>query len=207
MSLLWGVALRVSRGMSAATDEELARRGRPRPRDGFAVLVDRYQRPLYNFALRFVGNADDADDAAQETLIQVYQALPASRLDFAFRPWLYRVARNKCIDLLRRKRSLPFSALGNDTDDGPGVEESIPDADPLPQELAERADLQRVLHEVIGELPLKYRTVVTLRYVADLTFGEIGESLGLPENTVKTQFQRAKAMLRERLQQLSLGPD
>lgn len=207
MSLPWSVALRVSRGLSAASDEDLARRVAAGDRDAFAVLVDRYQRPLYNFALRVVGNPDDADDAAQETLIQVYQALPASRLDFAFRPWLYRVARNKCIDLLRRKRALPFSALGNDGDDGPAVEESIPDGDPLPEELAERADLQRMLHEAIGGLPLKYRTVVTLRYVADLTFGEIGDSLGLPENTVKTQFQRAKAMLRERLKELTAGPE
>lgn len=205
MSLLWGVALRINRGLGAASDEDLARRVAAGDRDAFAVLVDRYQRPLYNFALRFVGNPDDADDAAQETLIQVYQALPVSRLDFAFRPWLYRVARNKCIDLLRRKRTLPFSMLDGDDDSVP-LQDSVPDTDPLPDELAERADLQRILHEAIGALPLKYRTVVTLRYVADLTFGEIGESLGLPENTVKTHFQRAKAMLRERLKQLAPGP-
>ncbi|MCX6022146.1 MAG: RNA polymerase sigma factor, partial [Chloroflexi bacterium] len=155
------------------------------------------------FALRFMGNPDDADDAAQETLIQVYQALPVSRLDFAFRPWLYRVARNKCIDMLRRKRSLTFSALHGDDDDFDSIEGSIPDTDPLPDQLAERADLQRILHEAINTLPLKYRTVVTLRYVADLTFGEIGESLGLPENTVKTHFQRAKGMLRAKLQELA----
>lgn len=206
MSLQWGIALRTANESAVASDEDLARRVAAGDREAFAVLVERYQRPLYNFALRFIGNPDDAEDAAQETLIQVYQALPVSRLEFAFRPWLYRIARNKCIDLLRRTRALPFSAVDGESDDeGSALEASVPDRGPLPEELAERADLQRLLHEAIDALPLKYRTVVTLRYVADLTFAEIAASLGLPENTVKTHFQRAKAMLRAHLHQQEVG--
>jgi len=188
-------------GRSAAvqSDEALAERVASGDHAAFAALAQRYETPLYNFVLRFLGSPDDAADAAQETLIQVFQALPASRPNFAFRPWLYRVARNKCIDMLRRRRTTPFSAIGSDPDEDTAFEHTIADSDPLPDEVAERADIQRILQTAIDRLPEKYRLVVSLRYAAELTFAEIGESLGLPENTVKTHFQRAKAMLRTSL--------
>src|SRR6185312_17322808 len=75
-------------------------------------------------------------------------------------------------------------------------EDELPDPAPLPDELYERKDLQRVLHEVIGELGPKYRDVVLLRYATELTFEEMGEVLRMPVNTVKTHFQRAKQRLR-----------
>ncbi len=76
---------------------------------------------------------------------------------------------------------------------------SVADGRPLPEDLAERADLQDVLQRAIMALPGPYRTVVALRYSSDLTFAEIGAVLGLPENTAKTHFQRAKALLRAAL--------
>jgi RNA polymerase sigma factor (sigma-70 family) len=179
------------------SDEELASRAARGDASAFEALVLRYQRPLINFAYRMLGNADDAADAAQQTLVQAYVHLPRARLDLPFRPWLYRIARNQCIDRLRDRRAI---ALPDDEEnDGSSVAELVPDPDPLPDELLEREDLQRLLAAAIGELPERYRAVVTMRYVTDLTFAEIGQALGIPENTVKTFFQRAKARLRERL--------
>jgi RNA polymerase sigma-70 factor (ECF subfamily) len=77
--------------------------------------------------------------------------------------------------------------------------DAVADADPLPEEILERNDLQRMLREAIVRLPERYRAVVSLRYAGGLSFAEIGATLSLPENTVKTHFQRAKALLRREL--------
>jgi RNA polymerase sigma-70 factor (ECF subfamily) len=117
------------------------------------------------------------------------------------RPWVYVIARNKCLDYLKRKWALTFSSLA-DGAAGEWMEERIEDAEPLPQEVVERADLKVALQGVISALPARYRAVVALRYSTDLTFAEIGAVLELPENTVKTHFQRAKGMLRTALRDL-----
>ena len=127
--------------------------------------------------------------------MQLLKSLPGARPDLPLRPWVYVIARNKCLDHLKRKKALLFSALTVPETREP-LEDRIEDAEPLPEELAERADLTRVLHAAIAALPARYRTVVALRYSTDLTFAEIGAVLDLPENTVKTHFQRAKTTLR-----------
>jgi RNA polymerase sigma factor (sigma-70 family) len=185
----------------AATDEALAERCQQGDAQAFEELVERYHRPLYHFAYRLLGRAEDAEDATQDTFIQVYHALPGARLDLPLRPWLFCIARNRCLDMLKRKRPVVFSALVMADDDGLGFLD-VPAGDPLPDELAERADLQRVLGAAIDALAPAYREVVALRYAGDLQFGEIAAVLGMPENSVKTRFQRAKAALRERLREL-----
>ncbi len=190
---------------TAATDESLAGRCQEGDDAAFEELVARYHRPLYHFAYRLLGRAEDAEDATQDTFIQVYRALPTARLDAPLRAWLYRIARNRCLDILKRRRLVPFADLpAADEAEGVGGPE-IADANPLPEELAERADLQRLLGEAIAALAPPYREVVALRYTSDLQLGEIGEVLGVPENTVKTRFQRAKAALRVALRELA-GP-
>ena len=187
---------------ASASDEELAQRFVGGERRAYDLLADRYLRPLYNFAFRLLGNAADAEDVTQETLVQLYQHLPALQTDQPIRPWLYRVARNRCLDLLRRRRSTPLSELASPESEEDAPEPSVVDPTPLPEDLVERADLQEILQAAFAALPDHYRQVVALRYTTDLTFAEMGAVLGLPENTVKTHFQRAKGVLRERLRAL-----
>ncbi|MGI8551888.1 MAG: RNA polymerase sigma factor [Dehalococcoidia bacterium] len=184
------------------SDEDLVRDFVVGDTDAYEALVRRYMKPILNFVYRMIGNRSDADDLAQDVFVQVYKALPRARTDLPFKPWLYVVARNKCLDFLKKKRPIHFSAFDNaETADNPM--DNVADPDPLPEELVEQADLQRLLHRAIEALPEKYRVVVSLRYASGLTFAEIGETLSLPENTVKTQFQRAKASLRSSLASLA----
>ncbi|HEY3058623.1 MAG TPA: sigma-70 family RNA polymerase sigma factor [Chloroflexota bacterium] len=164
-----------------------ARRDQP---GAFEVLVRTHQRPVYNFCLRMLGQTDDAADVAQETFVQLYSNL--HRLDEyePLAPWLFRVARNRCIDVIRRRRTVP---LDDDAEDEPL------DDQPLPDELVERADIQRVLAEAIATLPQQYAEVVALRYAADRSFAEIGAILDLEEGAARVRFHRAKALLRRRL--------
>jgi RNA polymerase sigma-70 factor (ECF subfamily) len=188
---------------TAATDEALAERVQRGEAAAFEELVERYHAPLYHFAYRLLGRAEDAEDATQDTFIQVYNALPGARLDLPLRPWVYRIARTRCLDMLKRKRPVAFSALVLDEEDAGLLD--VPGSDPLPDELAERADLQRVLSAAIDALAPAYREVVALRYAGDLQFGEIAAVLGMPENSVKTRFQRAKVALRDALRDLATG--
>jgi len=89
---------------------------------------------------------------------------------------------------------MPLSSLERDEDDQPAIDP--PDQEPLPDQAFERAELQHLLQDAILTLPLRSREVVTMRYLGDLTFAEIGGALGMPENTAKTLFQRAKTRLR-----------
>jgi RNA polymerase sigma-70 factor (ECF subfamily) len=180
------------------TDEQLAASYAKGVDACFDELVRRYSGPLYAFILRMVGRPEDADDLTQDVFVQLLKSLPGARPDLPLRPWVYVIARNKCLDHLKRRRALAFSAIGGQ-ETGEEIEEHVEDGGPLPEELAERADLRDILQAAIATLPPRYRTVVALRYSTDLTFGEIGQVLDLPENTVKTHFQRAKGMMRAAL--------
>jgi RNA polymerase sigma factor (sigma-70 family) len=182
-------------GLPALSDEQLAASYLDGADACFDELVRRYSGPLYAFILRMVGRPEDADDLTQDVFVQLLKSLPNARQDLPLRPWIYVIARNKCLDHLKRKKSLTFSALTTPDEEAP-IEDQLSDGQPLPEELAERADLRDLLRAAIAALPPRYRTVVALRYSTDLTFAEIGVVLELPENTVKTHFQRAKAMLR-----------
>ncbi|MPZ13267.1 MAG: sigma-70 family RNA polymerase sigma factor [Chloroflexi bacterium] len=174
-------------------DEELVRRFQDGDVLAFEALFDRYGETIYNFALRFLGDSADAEDVAQHTFVQAFEAL--GRLDAAgsVRPWLFQVARNRCNDFTRRRRTAALRA----TEDGGEHEDEEPvEPDPLPEEVYERAELQQLLQEAILSLLPRTREVVLLRYVGDFTFAEIGKTLSIPENTARTLFQRAKPVLR-----------
>lgn len=189
-----------ARDLDTQTDEALLRRAQGGEADAFETLVRRYTQPLYAFATRILGDADDAADAVQHTFVQCYNALSRLRADTPLRPWFYRVARNRCLDLLRQRKAIQPDTSRDDEDE-PDALAALPDTGPSLESLAERRDLQRLLAEAIADLPAKYREVVVLRYEGDLTFGEIAETLGIPENSAKTLFQRAKTMLRLSLRQ------
>lgn len=174
-----------------------ARRREP---GAFEALIRRHQGPLYNFCLRMLGQTEDAADVAQETFVQLYSHL--GRLDERepISPWLFRVARNRCIDLLRRRRTIPLG-LGEDASDNLARIEPA-DEEPLPDELAERADLQRLLESAISALPPAYAEVVSLRYAGERSFAEIAQILDCDEGTARVRFHRAKALLRRHLRDI-----
>lgn len=166
----------------------------------FEMLVRRYHVPLFNFICHCLKDYDLACDVSQHVFLQLYTSLPKLRTDEPLKAWLFQVARNRCLDELRRKRSLHFSEMeaSNDEDDLSPLE-ILPDSHPLPDELAEQHDLQSALRQAIDTLPPKFRAVVLLRYTAQLSFSEIGKTLNMPEATAKTYFQRARPLLRAAL--------
>ncbi len=189
------------------TDAVLARQTLEGDEDAFGALVERYSAPLFNFICRFLNDTDMASDVLQHVFTQCYLSLPTLRTGEPLKPWLFRVARNRCLDELRRKRGIPFSEFQTSSDaDELSPLEVIPDTNPLPEDVAELHDLQAILQRAIATLPPKFRDVVLLRYTAQLSFAEIAATLHMPEATAKTYFQRSKPQLRAILsEQLTLS--
>ena len=163
----------------------------------FAALVARYTAPIFNLAFRLTDDRAEAENATQETFLRAYSALPRSRTDLAFKPWLFQIAVNLCRDLARKKRPAAFADLAQEDESSP--EEAIEDETPLPLAQVEERELEKALTRAVADLPEIYRAVVTLRYTEELSYEEIAAVLQLPVNTVRTHLFRAKAMLRKAL--------
>jgi RNA polymerase sigma factor (sigma-70 family) len=183
------------------TDSILAQQVLSGDQEAFELLVRRYHTSLFNFIWRFLGDPDLAYDVLQEVFISFYLVLPTLKTDEPFKSWLFHVARNRCVDELRRKwrETLYFSQLDVEKKSEGELSAlcTIPDPGPLPEEVVERHDLQILLQEAIQTLPPKFRSVVILRYTSQLSFPEIGRILSIPEARAKTYFHRAKFWLRK----------
>jgi RNA polymerase sigma factor (sigma-70 family) len=169
----------------------------------FEALVHRYSTPLFTFICRYLDDYDQAWDVLQQVILRFYTFLPRLSSKEPYKAWLFRVARNCCVDELRRRNrhAIHFSQLESMNDKyETSLLDDIPDSSPLPEELAEHHDLQRCLREAIQTLPPKYRSVILLRYSAQMSFSEIGQVLGMPEATARTYFHRGKRLLRTALQ-------
>lgn len=182
------------------SDGELVQEALTGDQVAFEALVHKYSVPLFNFIYHFFADYDQACDILQQVLLQLYISLSTLRTTKPLKSWLFQVARNRCLDELRRKRMTHFSELetGNEEEELSGIF-AIPDSGPLPEEVAEYVEMQQRLHRAIQTLPPKFRIIVLLRYASQLSFPEIGQALNIPEATAKTYFQRAKPMLRASL--------
>ena len=166
----------------------------------FEGLFKRYRPALFKFIFNMIHEYDLACDVLQHVFLQLYISLPTLETGKPLKSWLFQVARNRCLDELRRKRVVRFSELDTSNEEGESeMLTFLPDPRPLPDEMAERHDVQDRLLSAIQCLPPKFRSVVFLRFAAQLTFPEIGKALGMPEATAKTYFSRAKPLLRASL--------
>src|SRR5438105_13091007 len=176
------------------SDGVLARQTLDGDQYAFESLVHRYSTPLFNFIYRFLGDYDQACDILQHVFIQLHTSLPTLRTDKPLKAWLFQVARNRCLDELRRRHAIHFSELEIAIDDeylSPLA--AIPDNSPLPEELAEQSDLQEHLQTAIQTLPIKFRSVVLLRYAGQLSFSECGQTLNMSKTTAKTYIKLSKS--------------
>jgi RNA polymerase sigma factor (sigma-70 family) len=166
--------------------------------EAFEALFSRYQRSLFRLIYRYVGEYNEAHDVLQQVWLQLYLSLPKLYPNVQMKPWLFTVAHNRSLDVLRRRRFLSFSEVekGNEEDETAFLN-TIPDTSLTPEELVEQHDLQQAIQRAIQTLPGTYRTVVLLYYREQMSYAEIGRVLKMPVSTVKTRFHRAKPFLRD----------
>jgi RNA polymerase sigma factor (sigma-70 family) len=167
------------------SDERLTRRACGGDERAFAAIFRRYHQPLYRFCLAIVGNPEDAQDALQNTMVKVLRALPGEERQIELKPWLYRIAHNEAIDLLRRRRET------RELDS----EQAAPGYG-LAEDTATRERLRRLLAD-LRELPDRQREVLVMRELGGLDFEEIGAALGTSDAVARQALYEARQSLRQ----------
>lgn len=160
--------------------------------EAFAELVRLYEKRVLALTQRMCRNPEDAAEAAQEAFLAAWQGLKSFRGDSSFSTWLYRLASNACVDLLRREGKRQADASLDDED----LNLDIPASLPSPQEEAERRELRERIEEGLRALPPSLRATLVLREVQQLRYDEISEALGLDIGTVKSRINRGRKKLR-----------
>jgi len=166
------------------SDAKLARRATQGDERAFAAIFDRYHQEIYRFCLSILGNAEDARDALQNTMLKALQALPDEKREIRLRPWLYRVAHNEAIDLVRKRRETAavdpeLAAPGN------GVADTV----------AQRERLRQLLLD-LGDLPERQRAALVMRELGGLAFEQIAEAFGTSPATARQTVYEARVNLR-----------
>lgn len=171
----------------------------------FEELLVRHERSVYSFAYRFNGERSQADDILQEVFLRVIRGAESFRSDAKFSTWLYRITRNVCIDMLRRRKSsgraysIDAAEAGEAENPAAGIRDTLGDGRESVERQAIRHEVRTVLDRAIAELPEAQRDVFLLRERAGLPFEEIAEVVGAPKNTVKSRMRYALDNLRKTL--------
>ncbi|HEX6110163.1 MAG TPA: sigma-70 family RNA polymerase sigma factor [Ktedonobacteraceae bacterium] len=193
------LGLSLSNVVSSCTEQDdalLVDASKQGDQDAFAQLVQRYQRRIFNLVFRMLQQYDEAAEITQETFLAAWQGLPSFRGDARFPTWLYRIAYNcslKQLEQRKRDRALQAAMQAEQVlmhvDDGQRADAEL-----------EAHDRQTMLQEQLSNLPAKYRIVLVLRHLQEMTYEEMAEALTLPIGTIKTHLFRARNLLKERLE-------
>ncbi len=170
--------------MSDRSDEELVRRFQSGDESAFNELVLRYQEKIYWVARRFTNDHDNADDITQEVFCKMYESLREFRGDSSVYTWLYRIAVNVSLNLLRRQKLRDFFRL-DDLLETAGDEQETPDA------IIEKAEHESLVEEAVASLPEKQRAVFVMRYYEELPYEEIAAILKTSVGGLKANYYHA----------------
>ena len=154
----------------------------------FAALVEQYERPVYNVALRMLRNAEDARDIAQSVFMKAWLNLSSYDPKYKFYSWIYRMAINESLNVLR--------AHGRD---GEPVDERLPSEDAEPADRLAAGQSREAVLSAVRRLKPEHRSVIVLRYFADLPYEDIAEALELDSKTVKSRLYTARQVLKDQL--------
>jgi len=189
----------MTRASDASTDEQLVAGALRGDRDAFGLIVGRYESRLVNYLYRLVRSTEDAHDLAQEVFLKVYQALDRFDPQYRFSTWLFRVAQNAAIDLIRRQRLKLVSMSRESPEGGEERDWDFASGDPTPYGDLRNRERGSAIQQAVDALPWEYRELILLRHFGELSYEEIATMKRLPLGTVKNKLFRGRQMLKERL--------
>jgi RNA polymerase sigma-70 factor (ECF subfamily) len=190
------------RSACPADEAEWARAAAGGDKAAFARLVEKHKQSVHGLCFRLLGGAEEARDAAQESFVRAYTGIRDFDARQPFAAWVLRIARNHCIDLLRRRR--PMLALASEgrgeEGEGSGVAPELPDHFAISgEQRVQEEEAQRDLDRAVAALPPRYREVIALFHIQHRSYAEIAQALGVPMGTVMTWLHRARKELRAQL--------
>ena len=167
--------------------------------NAFGEIVELYKDKVFQICFRMIGNRHEAEDLAQEAFVRAFINIHSFNIQMKFSTWLFRIATNLCIDRLRKKKPdyhLDAEIAGTE---GLNMYSQIAADLMMPEEELESLELQEYIQGALLKLPEKYRSVIVLKYIEELSLKEISEVLDLPISTVKTRIHRGRGALRKQL--------
>lgn len=175
-----------------------------------AELAETYGPRIYQLALRYMKNREDAEEVAQDVLMKVYRKIGAFRGDSALSSWIYRITFNAAMSRLRNSKyarpfEVPDEALASGGAEGPGPTLEVADWSSLADEAVHRTQMRERLAEAMKDLPPIYRVPVVLRDIQGLTTEEASALLKVKAQTLKSRLHRGRLMLRQRLADFAGG--
>ncbi|KAA8486322.1 RNA polymerase sigma (SigW) subunit [Arcticibacter tournemirensis] len=179
---------------NAVNDFNLVIRAKEGDQKAYADLMQRYKDSIYFMALKMVNNKDDAMDLTIETFAKAFENIEKYKPDFAFSTWLFRIATNNSIDFIRKKR-INMVSIHTLTDEGEERQLEIKSDVLNPEEKSIKKQQSEAIKLIVDKLPLRYRTLIMLRYFDELSYEEIAQQLDLPLGTVKAQLFRARDLM------------
>ena len=174
----------------------------------FKSLLRRFQNRLFNTAYRILGNAEEAEEVVQDTCIKVYQGIDKFNKNSSFAAWIFRIAHNSCLDVVRikqRKRNIQFVPLDAPADpeggsESPGAVAQAADPSPGPADLLDHSEQGAVIAEKLAMLPDSQRTVLVLHDIEGFSYIEISEITGEAVGTVRSRLHYGRQKMRELLE-------
>jgi RNA polymerase sigma-70 factor (ECF subfamily) len=181
-------------------EDKLIRAGQRGDHQAVETLFKRYQRPLFQTALRVLGNAEDAEDALQDGMLSAYRNLKRFEGRSQFSTWLTRIVINAALMRRRSAKARPAISLDETPrEDELPAAERFADSGPTPEQVFASTEIREMISENLDELSPLLRTAFVLREVQGYSTGEAAKKLGVTENTLKARLWRARHQLAERL--------
>ena len=186
-----------------ASDLSLVRRVQRGERGAYDLLVLKYQHKVVKLVMRYLGDAADAEDVAQEAFIKAYRALPQFRGDSAFYTWLYRIAINTAKNALaaRNRNPVTYDLDMQGNDEAAEMIGKLKDPE-TPEGLALTEEIRNIVNAEIGELPEDLRTAIVLRELEGMSYEEIASAMDCPVGTVRSRIFRAREAIDRRLREV-----
>jgi len=176
-------------------DSELLRRYLDGDADSFAALMERYRKELYNFLVRFTGDAALAEDVFQEAFLQLHISAGAFDSSRRLKPWLFTIAANKARDAMRsrwRRQAAPLDAtVGRGEGDRISYADLMPAQIPSPDDAMMNLEIRQAVQKIVDKMPENLRVVLLLSYFHDFPYKEIADILNVPLGTVKSRLHAA----------------
>ncbi|MCC6192438.1 MAG: sigma-70 family RNA polymerase sigma factor [Anaerolineales bacterium] len=183
------------------SEADWVRRARAGDDAAFSLLLETYQSPIYNLCYRLLGEAGEAEDAAQEAFLRAYAQLASYDPGRPFKTWLFAIANHHCIDRLRKRR-LTWLSIDDDLPPHPALQEQAPG----PEEALVRREQSEMLQVMLARLPPDDRSVIVMRYWYDFSYEEIAEATRTTVSAVKSRLHRARNSLGEMLPGAARAP-
>lgn len=178
------------------TDEQLVAEYMAGDATGMEVLYNRFFDRIYRLAYSKLLNDQDAQDAVSAVFLKLVRSIDSFRGESKLSTWIYTVANNAIMDMIRRRRPTLSIHSSIETDDGDTMVRELEDDAPGPEQLAVDDDFARFVYSKLDELPAAQRSVIELRYFMEMSYQDIADRLGIELGTVKSRINRAVAALR-----------